>query len=104
MVKVLNSSRALPAANSHPISLASFSYHSRPVSDSGVLSPSSSLSSSQSKPAIIKESDLSTYTSFAQAGPSRTLMDLLSLQILQVHLGLQIVTARSAKLLWLQIL
>ncbi|KAJ6928521.1 hypothetical protein NC652_012592 [Populus alba x Populus x berolinensis] len=60
------------AANSHPISLASFSYHSRPVSDSGVLSPSSSLSSSQSKPATIKESDLSTYTSFAQAGPSRS--------------------------------
>ncbi|KAL3591006.1 hypothetical protein D5086_009646 [Populus alba] len=59
-------------ANSHPISLASFSYHSRPVSDSGVLSPSSSLSSSQSKPATIKESDLSTYTSFAQAGPSRS--------------------------------
>jgi len=72
MVKVLNSSRALPASNSHPISLASFSYHSRPVSDSGVLSPSSSLSSSQSKPATIKESDLSTYTSLAQAGPSRT--------------------------------
>ncbi|KAG6774908.1 hypothetical protein POTOM_018326 [Populus tomentosa] len=40
--------------------------------DSRVLSPSSSLSSSQSKPATIKEYDLSTYTSFAQARPSRT--------------------------------
>ncbi|KAH8507134.1 hypothetical protein H0E87_009588, partial [Populus deltoides] len=40
--------------------------------DSRVLSPSSSLSSSQSKPATIKEFDLSTYTSFAQARPSRT--------------------------------
>ncbi|CAK7340454.1 unnamed protein product [Dovyalis caffra] len=71
MVKVLNTSRAWPAANNHPNSLASISYQSRPVPDSGVLSSSSSLSLSQSKQATVKESVLSTHTSSAQAGPSR---------------------------------
>lgn len=61
MVKVLNSSRALPAANNHPNSVASISYQSRPVSDSRVLSSSRSPSSSV----------LSTYTSSPQAGSSR---------------------------------
>lgn len=61
MVKVLNSSRALPAANNHPNSVASISYQARPVSDSRVLSSSRSPSSSV----------LSTYTSSPQAGSSR---------------------------------
>ncbi|XP_011023853.1 PREDICTED: E3 ubiquitin-protein ligase HEL2-like isoform X3 [Populus euphratica] len=61
MVKVLSSSRALPAANNLPNSLASISYQSRPVSDSRVFSSSRSLSSSV----------LSTYTSSPQAGSSR---------------------------------
>lgn len=61
MVKVLNSSRALPAANNHPNSFASISYQSRPVSDSRVLSSSRSPSSSV----------LSTYTNSPQAGSSR---------------------------------
>ncbi|KAG6773042.1 hypothetical protein POTOM_020296 [Populus tomentosa] len=52
--------------------MAQRSSQQRSRNDSGVLSPSSSLSSSPSKPATIKESDLSTYTSFAQARPSRT--------------------------------
>ncbi|KAF9669813.1 hypothetical protein SADUNF_Sadunf13G0003500 [Salix dunnii] len=71
MVKVLNSSRSLAAANNHRNSLASISYQSRLVSDSRVLSPSRSLSSFQSKPATVKESVLSTFTSSPQAGSSR---------------------------------
>ncbi|XP_058000580.1 uncharacterized protein LOC110631555 isoform X2 [Hevea brasiliensis] len=69
-VEVLNCSRASPAASHYPSSSGSISYHSRPVLDSGLLSSSSSQSSSQSKPAATNEYALSGHESSIQSGPS----------------------------------
>ncbi|KAF2307340.1 hypothetical protein GH714_026468 [Hevea brasiliensis] len=69
-VEVLNYSRASPAASHYPNSSGSISYHSRPVLDSGLLSSSSSQSSSQIKPAATNEYALSGHESSIQSGPS----------------------------------
>ncbi|XP_015570596.1 uncharacterized protein LOC8274951 isoform X3 [Ricinus communis] len=75
-VKVLCSSRALPAASNHPNTSASISYQSRPVYDSGPLSSSSSPNVSQNK-LLTNDNPPSSHASSIQSRSSKA-NDLVS--------------------------